>query len=516
MPLKSTFSLKNTIVFLPWVFILVVAIVTWHTMDLIGSTMREQEVSAAFHSPNAADLSACLAAAGAPVQSAAVQSCLDKNKNTAQAFDDAAKPRLDELKWMLTIIGSLGAFFVIAQAGAAWFTAQVYTKQAEDGLARIAEVQKAVTDRYPLFAEVERLRNKAFQMLDKAFSQASKAKDAEAGSTEALDWKDNLYRKLGVEGRQLLLSVESFASIDLHPGPFNQTEHADVLTKFALFYRSKFLYEDALYGGLYCDLERAESYLRLSYDKKPDFTTKNELGSLYLAYLQLSLRRPDAGMEARNRKILHHGRELFEASLRLEPNQQRAHYNLAVIDAKYGDQTHPHCYAKAAERLKKILRLNNWQRGRSDYMRSIIHYNIACYDAQTIAEAHRPGVVSVPAATQPLNLNASQAPTSAPVAVAECQDLLHHLGRSLSYGSVRKELLLYDFDNPEGDFAGLQAAADPQLIAELTEIKLKLIADADKPRVEAAPMSTRDKLRRTLGSLRAPGSSKAQGTGTRI
>jgi hypothetical protein len=511
MPLKSTFSLKNTIVFLPWVFILVIAIVAWRTMDLISSTMRDQAANATLHSPNAAELAACIAAAGTPIQAPALQSCLEKSRSTAQAFDDDAKPRLDELKWMLTIIGSLGAFFVIAQAGAAWFTAQVYTKQAEDGLARIAEVQKAVTDRYPLFAEVERLRDKAFQMLDKAFDQASKAKDTEAGSTEALDWKDNLYRKLGVEGRQLLLSVESFASIDLHPGPFNQTEHADVLTKFALFYRSKFLYEDALYGGLYSDLERAESYLRLSYEKKPDFTTRNELGSLYLAYYQLSLRRPDPGMEERNRRILHHGRELFEASLRLEPNQQRAQYNLAVIEAKYGDDQHPHCYAKAADRLKNTLRLKSWQRGPSDYMRSIIHYNIACYTAQNLVQVYRQQAHSTSAPSgQPITVNASQASPSPAVTVADCAELMHHLNRSIAYGSVRKELITYDFEDPNGDFAELQAAADPQVVHNLTKLKEKMIATAERARTQPVQQSTRERIRKRFGFTGAANRSRAK------
>jgi hypothetical protein len=278
------------VILLPWIFIALVFGIAYYGLRPLGSEYLLQTRETSPKLVDATSLLTCLnnvgvKANGQTVTMDAWRVCLASERGASQAFDEIVKPRLDEAKWMVTIIGTIGAFFVIAQAGAAWFTAQVYTKQAEDGLRTITATQEAIKARYPLFEDVERIRNNAFTALDKVFSQASKsARDSDAGSTEALDWKDNLYRKPAVEDRQRLLSVESFASIDLHPGPFGNDEHADVLRKFSLFYRSKFLYEDSVGIGAFGDLERAESYLRLAYAKKVDFTFKNDLGSLYLSY----------------------------------------------------------------------------------------------------------------------------------------------------------------------------------------------------------------------------------------
>jgi len=468
MALKNRYASWSPIVLVPWVFIVIVAILAGYTIHRID----EHTFKAVNEKPqeyiNSEELKHCLD--NLPSDNAltvdAAKSCLQKMKTTSQVFDDAAKPRLDELKWLLTIIATIGGFFAIAQGAAAWFSAQAYTKQAEDGLEEISAAQDAVKARYPLFDHIEAMRKEVYAALNNVFSSASKAPDSWAGNTEALDWNDNLFRRLSVEARQLLLSVDSFVSIDLDPG-FSTEEHADILRKFSLFYRAKFLYEEGITQGSFCDLERAEAYLILAAKKKVDFTIKNDLGSLY-GTIHTSVKKRNPANKDDAEFYLSKSEDAFKDSLHIEPKQQRAHYSLAVIAGRHRKQ-----YEKAVKELQLAMDQTVWQREPSDYMKTIMFYNRACYESQLLHEAWE-----------------KKTPIPRPqITLAQADTVIDFLKKALGLSYVHKDIVNTDFNKPEGDFFDLIKDAEPSLMAKLEELRVELDRRADQ--VKAAELKAK-------------------------
>src|SRR5437879_687281 len=68
---------------------------------------------------------------------------------------DALKSRVDEMKWTLTIIMAVAGLFSIAQAAAAYFSSQTFTKQAEDSMKKIGDIQKDMESKFPMFSDYE-------------------------------------------------------------------------------------------------------------------------------------------------------------------------------------------------------------------------------------------------------------------------------------------------------------------------------------------------------------------------
>ena len=446
MPSKESSSANWLLVTLPWVVVAIVGVLAYVAISHINNlTFKEpNEKSPQFISATA--FMECLSnlPPGKAVTPEDEKSCLTK-ASVPQAFTDAVKPRIDELKWILTVIASIGVFFAIAQGAAAWFAAEVYTKRAESALKeisglqdKISDTQKEIKQSYPLFEQVEKIRNDAFAALNRALTATSKAPaDSQAGNTEALDWEDNLFRgHLKVPARQQLLSVESFASIDLHPGPFTREEHADMLRKFALFYRSKFLYEKATMAGSFSDLERAEGYLLLAKDKQhDDFTIRNDLASLYGTMIR-------EVKEGHKNDYLQKCESEFRASLEMEPDQQRPHHGLAVIAGKYRKN-----YEDAIREIQKALDIKVWQRKPSEYMRSYMQYNLACYRSQLLYR---------------------QSDKKTKLTVEDAKDILCALKEVTNPQSICT-FVKKDFTDPppDGDFTGLLEVADSDLRAAL-------------------------------------------------
>ncbi len=461
--------------FAPWVAIIIVAIVAYHVVGLVDQRSFRDLNDSNQEYISSTGLNQCLSKipAGESITADQMKSCLQASKTTAQVFDESLKPRIEELKWLLTIIATIGGFFAIAQGAASWFSAQIYTRQAEEGLKAITAAQEAIKAKYPLFEHVESIRKEAIAALNNVFTAASKAPDSWAGNTEALDWEDNLFRILGVEARQKLLSVESFTSIDLDPA-FSADEHADILRKFSLFYRAKYLYEDSVTEGSFDDLERAEAYLILASQKKPDFTIKNDLGSLYgTIFSSIKRKRPEDRADAED--YLSKSETAFRQSLRIEPDQQRAHYSLGVISGRHRKQ-----YREAVAELEQALQRDVWQRERSDYMLTIMYYNMACYQSRLLQEALK---------------------GAAPVSVSQAQPVILYLGKAAGQSYVRKDIIKRDYeDNVQGDFTGLLKMAAPELKAKLGELRATLESNAD--RAEYAIKSRNTKASTAPQSLR--------------
>ncbi len=454
MPYKNKYAASSPIILAPWIFIIIVAVLAYFAINRIDRQTFKEANESSQEYISASGLNQCIASLPEknPVTSDQMKSCLQGSKTTAQVFDQAVKPRLDELTWLLTIIAAIGAFFAIAQGAAAWFSADVYTRQADDSLKKITHAQDAIKARYPLFEHVESIRKQAIASLNNVFTSSSKAPDSWAGNTEALDWKDNLFRRLGVETRQLLLSVESFASIDLDPS-FSSDEHAEILRKFSLFYRAKFLYEDGVSQGSFGDLERAEAYMILAGKKKPDFTIRNDLGSLYGTIYQFVKKTRPANQEDAD-FYLRKSEDAFSNSLTIEPGQQRAHYSLAVIHGRHRKQ-----YKKAADELQLALRHTVWQREPSDYMKTIMYYNMACYQSRLLQESwDKTNAITVP----------------------QCGAVTSYLDQAAHVSYVRQEFITTDFDEAEGDFTGLLAIATPELQTKMADLRTALEKNANQ------------------------------------
>ena len=432
-------------------------VLAYHVIHHIDAMLLKTSGESSEQYYSAAALTRCLdtGAPNTPLTADALKSCLHGANTKPDTLDEIVTPRIEELKWLLTMIAYLGVFYTLAQVGATWFSAESYTKKVEEGLTRISDSLAKINTTYPLFEHVAELRKRSFEALDKVFTTVSRAPDSASGNPmEALDWSDNLFRKLGVEFRQGLLSAESFASVDLDVER-TPDEHAELLRRLALFYRSKFSYEDNVTQGSFGDAERAEAYLILADKKKRDFTIKNDLGSTYITiYLAVKKRLGPQHKDAQY--YLERSENAFTESAQIEPRQQRAYYNLAVIAGAHRRQ-----FRRAAQILRNALDCDVWQRQPSDDFQSIIFYNMGCYESRILQE--------------------DSAKAAGPVTVEQAKEVVSFLRKAADLKSVRRNLIEEDFEEDpkaDGDIAGLLRMADKNLKGELLKIRDDLLKKA--------------------------------------
>jgi len=161
-------------------------------------------------------------------------------------------------------------------------------------------------------------------------------------------------QRLGEDEMQELVHAETATpAIELIASPRSVSTLAGIYRSIGVLYASR-------------DLARARFYLHRAITLAPeDFEAANEAGMLELQ------RRPPAINEAR-----HH----FEASLRVEPAQQRSRYGLALADrAEYR--------VEAAERgFTEALTHENWETAPDPERTAHIHYDLACLFASRAAD----------------------------------------------------------------------------------------------------------------------------------
>ncbi|HEX4006490.1 MAG TPA: hypothetical protein VHX60_09970 [Acidobacteriaceae bacterium] len=401
-----------------------------------------------------------------------VQVCEAQNE---ASVDDLVKEPIEELKWMLEIIGILAGFFVVVQAAAAYFSADAYSKQADRAIDDIERQAKVFRARYPMFERLEKLRMEAQADLARRLKDLSRSPDTPP--TEALRWdmKWKLYGDMDVEERQRILSLESFASIDLHSGAAGDLNWSESLRRYALFYESKFEYEKSIGSPSFGDLERAEGYLRLAIEKardrgKDDPTLCNDLGVLCLDIYDLN--RAGSGSDQFRRRdfYLREAKTQFDRSFSIQKRQQRARYNLAVILASYVE---PRKYAEAAELLLAALRERNWQQYPAvNPVLALIRYNLGCCQAQVLAGAATTG--------SPLTLQS-----------AGVQGCLENLEKAVTLGTNGIEAVgpgtiardcgwTQQQSGEKGDLVALYEKADADLRTKLEDLKEKLLESATK------------------------------------
>jgi hypothetical protein len=332
----------------------------------------------------------------------------------------------------------------VVQGAAAYFNAQTFTKQADDALKNIKEQASEVERRYPIFARQEAFRREAYASLADIFSDPF-----------FLDWRISAYERLDLLDRQKLLSVERFIGIELLPHPGGPDEYVRDLRRLANFYASKHRYDCKKNQAQWADLERAEYYLRLAIREagNNNFHLTTDLGVLFMDYY-VPRRLDDA--EAKFRESLHKMK-----------NQQRAAYNLGVVERHRGN------LKEALKHYNEALGCKDWERGPVPVFHCALLYNKACALARLsyeTAEAEKAGLVTA------------------------CLDALTQasgFGQEDLNKVVDEKILADDLNKDDGGFAKLDDATKAKIRDALTA----------KPSVSPLPLTQRQRVMAALKIL---------------
>jgi tetratricopeptide (TPR) repeat protein len=362
---------------------------------------------------------------------------------------DALKSRIDEMKWTLTIIMTVAGLFSVAQAAAAYFSSQTFTKQAEDALKKIGDIQKDMESKFPMFSDYERLRNEAYRQLAYTLREISSV-----NQDEGYDWRENLFESMELQKRQELLSVERFIGIEFLHRPVEDVEYTNNLRRLAQFYIAKFEYEQDRKFGYLGDIERAHYLLDLALNRNPDaFYLLNDLGLLYSHWYS----KVD---EPNQKKHLDEGRNYFFRSRNIRPQQQRVYYNLGVIERKQK----PVNWRAAIKIMEQAAKEAVWEEVCVEARKADIHYNLACWWARVAIEEGKLDVQSEP--------------------ISSC---LAALGVCASTGLVREKTVLADYDKADGEFNSLLQRGGEDLRNNLKAIRTKLYTPPIKPPTRTNP-----------------------------
>lgn len=309
-------------------------------------------------------------------------------KDSATLSAAELKDRIDELKWILGLIVTAAGLFTLAQGVAAGFAAQSFTKQAEDTLgrlkeheasirARFEELANEVKARYPVFADTEDRRAEAYENLTRMLAATSSVNDPEEG----FDWRRIYYGTKSLAERQEILSFERLVPYEIA----SQHEPKEVFVRqilhLARFYWSKFVYEQGCGFGYFGDLERAEYLLNLAKRKVGNKVyLYNDLGNVRLEAFRarVAALRPlqsDPSVQREIEEGLRGAIEAFEESIRLNPNQLRAYYNLAVLHADHLAGSLP----RAIELLEIGVKHPNWESKPVPAFTCTAWFNVGCY-----------------------------------------------------------------------------------------------------------------------------------------
>lgn len=346
---------------------------------------------------------------------------------------DDLKARIEELKWILALIVTAAGLFTIAQAAAAWFSSQTFSKQAEDTLKRVADVEQDVESRYPVFSDYEKVRREAYVELAHSLKTAS-SDDQEEG----YDWRENLYEVMDIEKRQKLLSVERFIGIEFLRRPLDDLSYPQNLRRLANFYVSKFQFEREHKFGYLGDLERAHYYLDLARERTEDaFYLLNDIGVLHALWY------PQVYTQDREAHILE-AVKLFDQSRADKPHQQRAYYNLGAIESVRKN------WESAADWCEQGIKHELWEETLVDARKGDLYYNLACYHARVAALKRqvRHGEFHV-------------------------DRCLWALGIAAGIGQVKGKTVNGDYAK-EGDLYDLFTTADKKVVADLNQLRPEL------------------------------------------
>jgi hypothetical protein len=199
-----------------------------------------------------------------------------------------------------------------------------------------------------MLADTESARAEAFAKLSKLISPLTNA-------------DQNLYAKADPLTRQEVFAIESFSAVQFLTPADRGNELITNLRLLGRFYAGKFLSDGQLFQP---DFDRSYYYFVLAEQKSHrSFAVLNDLGWLFSSVAK----QPDWDK----------GRAFYEESLRSQPAQQRALYNLGtmVMVLEKGNQAK---LEQAREYLLQAKRQPNWETAPNPTMASHIDYNLAC------------------------------------------------------------------------------------------------------------------------------------------
>ena len=290
------------------------------------------------------------------------------------------KDRLDEIKWTLGLIVITAGLFTLAQGVAAGFSAQSFTRQAEDTLSDLKKLESDVHRRYPFFADTEERRTEAYENLTRMLA-ASSVNDAEEG----FDWRRFSYATRSLMERQEILAFERLVPYEIASQHESREVYSLQIQRLARFYWSKFVFEHGRGLGYFADLERAEYLLELALRKASGrVSIYNDLGNIRLESARARIAVQDRDLYPTPQSDQNFNEiteafkgaiDTFEASIRIQPQQLRARYNLAVLYAEDLQNRLP----DAIEELEKGVRWTNWETRPVPAFTCTAWFNLGCY-----------------------------------------------------------------------------------------------------------------------------------------
>jgi TPR repeat protein len=265
---------------------------------------------------------------------------------------DAVSQQATQNQGLLSIVLLAAGLLTLVQGVLAFFGAQSYVKQADDAVQKIetlAKEERALAEevraKYPMFSRMEDALEAAFRRL--------------ADLSTRLNVDQNLYDQSDPFTRQEILSLEGFAAMQFLASAGRLPEVIRNLRLPGKFYADKYLSSKRT---IEVDFERAFYYYSLERDKSNgDIAALNDLGWLYMEVAQP--RNPDRAQD------------LMLESLRVNPDQQRALYNLGTITFDPQDVAK---LTKAREYLERAVRTRNWEKSPNEEFASQVYYNLAC------------------------------------------------------------------------------------------------------------------------------------------
>jgi hypothetical protein len=400
----------------------------------------------------------------------------------------ALKDKLDDLRWVLTLILAAAGLFTVVQGIAAGFSAQNFQKQAESAIRQLElestralenleaksgkalsdfeassteasqaavahlneefqgvmrnldqeaqtrvkhleELEQQVVNHYPLF---EKDRAHAFSALRDRIAKFSLVNNPADG----FDQRRRFYERIDLGERQEILAVDRALAYEIAGQNDPPEVFAEQTRQLAQFYWSKFIYEKSLGYGSLNDLERAEHLLEIGRNKAAagrQFQFLNVLGNVRLERhkAKVASGKFPAGQTPADAADLAGARAAFEASIEQHPDQIRGYHNLAVIHTYFNYATED---AAAAAQLRKAARLleqglihQNWETQPVPEFRCGTLYNLACVHARLAA----------------LDISSRR---------AECDAMLLGLDEAAQLGFVPEEDVEADYEKETGDF----------------------------------------------------------------
>jgi tetratricopeptide (TPR) repeat protein len=235
-----------------------------------------------------------------------------------------------------------------------------------------------VKARYPVFSDLEERRRQALADLSAILKMNSPLNNADEG----FDSRRHFYGGMPLAQRQGILSVERFISFDIASQFESPEESGRQLRRLAQFFWMKFLHEQSRGFGQIGDMERAEYLLDVAKRRiGTQFYLLNDLGNIRLdsfkARVDVRMNSDDTELrklaEADRARALELAQEAFDDSIQAQPEQLRAYYNRAVIEA-----SHRSDFVAAIRSLEAGLKYPNWETAPIPGLTCNAYFNLGC------------------------------------------------------------------------------------------------------------------------------------------